>query len=224
MALHPDGPERFCYDAVEARAFTWDTFSQLAVLRSLEVEYSYFDSNPACAATCVVGTQSFEEFLARGAGATVPDAVHAEVRDYLVSRRTPGPSTCVSVGFESLLAIPGPPAETPWPAWWALVLENAPPSHPGFPGPDYASSFDDEPGAGRRGERRMLVTPGAHALAAQVSVRYPAVAPGKAITIETLRATLDVVIAAGQQLALRCEVDLPGRSATLTMTDPTRGA
>jgi hypothetical protein len=208
----PDGPESHCYDAVEPSAFTWDTFSQLAVLRSLEVEYSYFDSNPACAATCIVGTQSFEEFLSRGAGTTVPDAVHAQVRDYLLAQRTPGSSTWVSVDFGSLVALGAPSAEQPCAVWWGFLIEDTEGAHPGFPGPSYAGFFDEQNAArcsacwSRRGERTVV---------ANVSVRYPVASPTQGVAFGTLRATANVPVTAGQHVALRCEVDLAGRSATL---------
>ncbi len=211
----PDGPESHCYDAVEPRAFTWDTFSQLAVLRSLEVEYSYFDSNPACAATCIVGTQSFEEFLSRGAGTTVPDAVHAQVRDYLLAQRTPGSSTWVSVDFGSLVALGAPSAEQPCAVWWGFLIEDTEGAHPGFPGPSYAGFFDEPPGAERSTLQRLLVAPGERTVVANVSVRYPVASPTQGVAFGTLRATANVTVAAGQHVALRCEVDLAGRSATL---------
>ncbi|MBK7772852.1 MAG: hypothetical protein IPI43_01750 [Sandaracinaceae bacterium] len=211
----PDGPESHCYDAVEPRAFTWDTFSQLAVLRSLEVEYSYFDSNPACAATCIVGTQSFEEFLSRGAGTTVPDAVHAQVRDYLLSQRTPGSSTWVSVDFGSLVGLGAPSAEQPCAVWWGFLVEDTEGAHPGFPGPSYAGFFDEQPGAERGTLRRLLVIPGERTVVANVSVRYPVASPTQGVAFVTLRATANVPVTAGQHVPLRCEVDLAGRSATL---------
>lgn len=220
MLPHPDGPESFCYDAIEPRAFTWDTFSQLAVVRSLEVEYSFFDSNPACAATCIVGTQSFEAFLSHGAGTTVPDAVHAEVRNYLLSRRAPGSSTWVSVDFAPLLALGAPSAEQPRHVWWGLSVENSPPAHPGFPGPSYAGFFDEHSGAEPSTLRRLLVAPGECTVVAKVSVRYPEVPPTQGVAFATLCVTVNVAVAAGQHVALRCDVDLLGRSATLTAANP----
>lgn len=214
MPPHPDGPESFCYDAVEARAFVWDGYSQLAVLRSLEVEYSYFDGNPAVAATCVVGAHSLEAFLTGGAWPSVPDDVQARVREYLVTKRTPGQSTWVSVDFASLLA--GSPATTDrrCPVWWGFEVETAPWPHPGFPGPSYAGSFDEQPGGGGCGSRRLLVTPGQHTVVAHVSVRYRDEA-GTSVRIETLRAGVNVVVAPGQHVALRCTLDLQAGSAAL---------
>lgn len=214
MLPHPDGPESFCYDAIEPRAFTWASFSQLAVVRSLEVEYSFFDSNPACAATCIVGTQSFEAFLESGPDPSVPATTQTEVRDYLVSTRTPGPSTWVSVNFESLLAATATPAASACAVWWALVAEGAGCPHPGFPGPSYAGYFDEQPGAARSALRRLLVAPGPHTVIARVAVRYLA-HDAMTVSIETLQATLDVVVAAGEHRALSCGVDLDGRCATL---------
>lgn len=215
MPLNPDGPETYCYDAVEARAFEWDSFSQLAVMRSLEVEHSYFDSNPACAATCIVETQSFEEFLSRGAGASVPQAIQTEVRNYLLAQRTPGSSTWVSVDFGSLLALGAPTAEQPCPVWWGFSVEDAPRAHPGFPGPSYAGFFEEHPGAERSTLLRLLVAPGERTVVANVSVRYPEASRTPGVGFGTLRATVSVAVAAGQHVALRCELDLTGRSATL---------
>lgn len=223
MAQHPEGPETHCYDAVESRAFVWDGLSQVAVLRSLEVEYSYFDHNPAVAATCVVATQSFESFLSHGAGAAVPDAIQAQVRAHLLSKRTPGSSTWVSVDFESLLAPSSSPAGAPCPVWWGLTVDSAAASHPGFPGPSYAGAFEEQAGAGRSALRQLLVTPGSHTVEAHVTVRFPALAPSATLRVETVRASVDTVFAAGQHVALRCVFDPERASATL-MPALSRGA
>jgi hypothetical protein len=161
-----EGPERWCYDALEAR--TWSAMSwQVSVLRSLELVWIHFDSNPACFANMVEGEQAIEDFLVGPPAAATPAPLLAEVRAYIRGARTPGPSTWLALELA-----PGHPPY--FGIWWRIDGVN--PEGCGLPGPDYAGVYGGTSAFGRRG-MRALARPGAVELHVGISVRGEAMVP-----------------------------------------------
>ena len=161
-----EGPDRWCYDALEPR--TWASgSSQLSLLRSLELVWIHFDSNPACFANLVDGEQALEDFLVGEPAAPTPPALLDEVRAYIRGARTPGRSTW--------LALEVAPGHPPFGGvWWRLDGEN--PERCDLPGPDSAGVYGGASALGRRG-MRALVRPGRVEVYVGISVHVDAELP-----------------------------------------------
>lgn len=166
-----EGPDAWCYDAVEPSSWGYPDGGVLTVLRSLELVWLRFDSNPAAFATFVDGEQAFEDFLIGPPAGPATDALVAEVRAYLRGARTPGRSTWLALDLG-----PGLGA-----ASWTLDGVNPDACDP--PGPASAGVYGGASATSRRGIR-ALTRPG------PVEVRVFAYA-GR-VRVEAVH-TLDVV-------------------------------
>ncbi|MBZ0235384.1 MAG: hypothetical protein K8M05_23855 [Deltaproteobacteria bacterium] len=160
MSAASEGPDCWCYDALEARRWLRGSW-QLAVARSLELVWIHFDSNPACFANMVEGEQAIEDFLVGPPAAPTPPAVLDEVRAYIRGARTPGRSTWLALE----LAPDHPPFHG---MWWRIDGEN--PEGCALPGPSSAGVYGGAPAWHRRG-MRALVRPGQVHVAVGVSVQ-----------------------------------------------------
>ncbi|HUQ05855.1 MAG TPA: hypothetical protein VM261_25310 [Kofleriaceae bacterium] len=175
-AAPDEGPDRWCYDALEARTWRRDSW-QLSLLRSLELVWIYFDSNPACFANMVDGEQAIEDFLVGEPAAATPPEILDEVRAYLRGARAPGRSTW--------LALEVAPGHPPFHGvWWRIDGES--PESCGLPGPDYAGVYGGASAMGRRG-MRALVRPGTVELQVGISLRGDAATPTAPRLVELTR-------------------------------------
>lgn len=146
-AADAEGPDAWCYDAVEPRSWEYPGGGQLTVLRSLELVWLRFDSNPAAFATFVEGEQAFEDFLVGAPAGPLSDAVAADVRAYLRGARTPGRSTWLALDLGAGLGAA---------AW---TLDGVNPDRCELPGPASAGVYGGAAATSRRGIR-ALVRPG----------------------------------------------------------------
>ncbi len=143
-----EGPDRWCYDALEPRTWACGT-GQLALLRSLELVWITFDSNPAYFANRVEGEQAVEDFLVAPPAAPTPSDLLDEVRAYVRGVRAPGRSTWLALEIAD---------DVPFRAvWWRI--DGANPDACPLPGPASAGVYGGTPAWRRRG-MRSLVRPG----------------------------------------------------------------
>lgn len=143
-----EGPERWCYDALEPRTWTCG-MGQLSLLRSLELVWITFDSNPAYFANRVEGEQAIEDFLVGPPAAATPSDLLDEVRAYVRGVRTPGRSTWLALEVADDVPFLG--------VWWRI--DGANPEACPLPGPASAGVYGGAPAWRRRG-MRSLVRPG----------------------------------------------------------------
>lgn len=183
-AADDEGPDAWCYDAVEPRSWAYPGGGELTALRSLELVWLRFDSGPAMFANVVDGEQAFEDFLIGPPAGPATDAVVAEVRAYLRGARTPGRSTWLALDHGPGLGAAGWTLDGVNPAWCAL------------PGPASAGVYGGAPADTRRGVR-ALARPG------RVEVRVRAIALATHVMVDAAL-TLDVV--AHQPRRLRVEL------------------
>lgn len=140
-----DGPDVWCYDALETRVFERNYASATSVLRSLEVIETFWDSNPAAFVTYLLARRSIEDYLA---AAPADD----EAARYLREIRVPGSTTHIEL--EPATAV----------EWWAID-GSAPDTLPdSLPGSQAAGVSDDSPPAQRVRRWRAVVTPGRHVI------------------------------------------------------------
>jgi hypothetical protein len=196
-AADDDGPDAGCYDAVEPRRWEYPGGGQLTALRSLELVWLRFDSNPAAFATFVEGEQAFEDFLSGPPAGPVTVAVVAEARAYLRGARTPGRSTWLALEVG-----PGLGA-----ASWTLDGVN--PDLCALPGPASAGVYGGASPDTRRGIR-ALARPG------RVEVRVRAVALATHAMVDAAL-TLDLV--AHQPRRLRVALVAGGAAPACAVTE-----
>lgn len=190
-----EGPDRWCYDAVETRTWGYPDGGALTVLRSLELVWLRFDSNPAAFATFVDGEQAFEDFLVGPPAGPLTDEVTAEVRAYLRGVRAPGRSTWLALELGAGLG------GVSW------TLDGVSPDACELPGPDAAGVYGGASAISRRGIR-ALARPGV------VEVRVRAYAAH--VAVEATH-TLDVV--AHQPRRLRVALVDSGSAPSLAVSD-----
>ena len=136
-----NGPDAWCYDALELPRVFANGFAATTILRSLEVIETFFDHNPAMHTTILSSRVPIEQYLATA-------AADDEVARHLREHRTPGPTTLLVLESERPIA------------WWTIdgAAPNAiPRSVPGDP----AGGVIDETG-GTPVLYRAGVTPGSH--------------------------------------------------------------
>lgn len=199
-AADAEGPDAWCYDAVEPRTWEYPGFGQLTVLRSLELVWLRFDGSPAMFANLVDAEQAFEDFLIGTPAGPITDAVAAEVRAYLRGARTPGRSTWLALEVG-----PGLGA-----ASWTLDGVN--PEVCELPGPASAGCYGGAPAATRRGVR-ALARPG------RVEVRVRAIALATHVDVDAAF-TLDVV--AHQPRRLRVALVDGGAAPAIAVSEAPR--
>lgn len=150
------GVDIWCYDALEPRVFALDNRAR-AVLRSLDVIETEFDTNPAYHVTRILATCAIEDYLAR--------VRHADDRlaDYLHDLRVPGATTHIVLdrGALSARAI----------EWWTIdgVQPDALP--PDLPGDHAAGSVDESPEVSPPRPWRAVVEPGLHVVKVGLATR-----------------------------------------------------
>lgn len=199
-AADDEGPDAWCYDAVEPRTWEYPGFGQLTALRSLELVWLRFDGSPAMFANLVDAEQAFEDFLSGPPAGPIDDAVAAEVRAYLRGARTPGPSTWLALEVG-----PGLGA-----ASWTFDGVN--PELCELPGPASAGCYGGAPATTRRGIR-ALARPG------RVEIRVRALAQAPHVMVDAAL-TLDLVAQQPRRLRVALLDSAAAPAITLTEAPP----
>lgn len=204
--LTGEGPEDWCYDALESRCWS-AAGSDMTLLRSLELVWIHFDGNPACFANMVDGEQAIEDFLVGPPAAETPANVLEEARAYLRGVRTPGRSTWLALE----LAPDHPPV---YGTWWRVNGQN--PEGCQLPGPESAGCYGGSPATNRRG-MRALVRPGTVELLVGVSVQMN---PTEQQAIE-LKHTFDIQPHVGLRVQIVFESATSARAELVVAPMPT---
>jgi hypothetical protein len=161
-----NGLERWCYDAIRQREWSWGS-SNVVLRRCADLVWMHFDTNPAYFCTNVLAVQPIEAFLSDGAPVAAPDDVVSALRDHLLAVRTPGSTTWLAIGV-SLHGAADCSLISADLRQDGVSLASVP-----IPGPAAAGLYDWPPPGPRAQSLRLLVPPGPSVVTVEVSVNGP---------------------------------------------------
>jgi hypothetical protein len=185
MTRSEHGLDTWCYDAIAQRSWPEGP----ALLRTAELVWIEFDSNPAVFANFVHAVQPIEGFLEHGPAVPGFSArCSSDIDAHLRTIRTPGVTTRVEANL-TLIA----PADR----WFiqASLLVGADPGPTPVPGPGYAGLYGwPMPGA-TSAHLRYLARPGPQRVLLRVAINGPSIDPSflNHVAEVELETTLDVV-------------------------------